>query len=139
MLDQASPTKGDLERDVIAMLAAGGQPMTLDQVRERLGGTVMATTVMTVLSRLHQQGLARRDWVGRSFVYTAGADQAELAANQIRALLDSGGDRRAVLTRFIAMLPHDEERVLIDLLTHCYTDDAAGDERLGVPDRGAAR
>jgi predicted transcriptional regulator len=118
MLNQAPPTKGDLERDVIAMLAAGDQPMTLDQVRERLGGTVMATTVMTVLSRLHEQGLTRRQWVGRSFVYTAATDQAELTASRIRALLDAGGDRRAVLTRFIAMLPPDEERVLIDLLTH---------------------
>ncbi|MCW2638564.1 MAG: CopY family transcriptional regulator [Dactylosporangium sp.] len=118
MLNQAPPTKGDLERDVFAMLAADDQPMTLDQVRERLGGTVMATTVMTVLSRLHEQGLTRRQWVGRSFVYTAATDQAELTAGRIRALLDAGGDRRAVLTRFIAMLPPDEERVLIDLLTH---------------------
>jgi hypothetical protein len=51
-------------------------------------------------------------------VYTAATDQAELTASRIRALLDAGGDRRAVLTRFIAMLPPDEERVLIDLLTH---------------------
>jgi predicted transcriptional regulator len=126
MLDQASPTKGELERDVIAMLAAADQPMTLDQVRERLGGAVMATTVMTVLSRLHQKGLARREWVRRSFVYTAAADQAELAASRIRALLDAGGDRRAILTRFIEMLPRDEERLLIDLLRHGYAEEAVG-------------
>jgi predicted transcriptional regulator len=123
MLDQVSPTKGDLERDVIAMLAAADQPMTLEQVRERLRGTVMATTVMTILSHLHQEGLARREWVGRSFVYTAAADQAELAATRIWALLDAGGDRRAILTRFIAMLPHDDEKLLIDLLRHCYPDE----------------
>jgi predicted transcriptional regulator len=126
MSDQASPTKGDLERDVIAMLAAGDQPMTLEQVRERLGGTVMATTVMTVLSRLRERGLARREWVGKTFVYTAAADRAELAADRIRALLDDGGDRMAVLTRFIAMLPPDEERALSDLLRHGYADRATG-------------
>jgi predicted transcriptional regulator len=131
MSDQASPTKGDLERDVIAMLTAGDQPMTLDQVRAGLRGTVMATTVMTVLSRLHQQGLARREWVGRSFVYTASADRAERAASRIRAVLDAGGDRTAILTRFVAMLPPDEERVLVDLLSHGYTDEGAA--RRGLP------
>jgi predicted transcriptional regulator len=107
MTPQAAPSKGDLERDVIAMLAADDRPMTLEQVRERLGGTVMATTVMAVLDRLHQRGLARREWVGRAFVYAAAADHADRAASRMRALLDAGGDRRAVLARFVAMLPPD--------------------------------
>jgi hypothetical protein len=59
-------------------------------------------------------------------VYTATADRAEVAADRIRALLDDGGDRTAVLTRFIAMLPPDEERVLSDLLRHCYAEKATG-------------
>ncbi|MGC9665105.1 BlaI/MecI/CopY family transcriptional regulator [Planosporangium sp. 12N6] len=117
MSDQAFPTKDDLDREVVAVLTAGDRPLTLDQVRERLSRAVMATTVMTVLSRLHEQGLVRRAWVGRAYVYTTSADRAELAADRIRVLLDTGGDRRAVLTRFIAMLPPDDERVLIDLLT----------------------
>jgi predicted transcriptional regulator len=121
MLDQASRTKDDLERDVIAMLAATDQPMTLEQVRERLGGTVMATTVMTVLTRLHEQGLARRAWVRRSFVYTTATEQAELAASRMRALLDVVGDRRAALTRFIEMLPPEEQSVLGDVLGTCRT------------------
>lgn len=124
MLDQASRTKGDLERDVIAVLAEGDRPMTLDQVRERLGGKVMCTTVMTVLSRLHQQGLARREWVGQSFVYTAATDQAELAASRIRGLLDAGGNRRAILARFVAMLQPDDEQALKDLLEHRYAEQA---------------
>ncbi|GAA1789658.1 BlaI/MecI/CopY family transcriptional regulator [Planosporangium flavigriseum] len=126
MLDQASPTKADLERDVISMLASGDQPMTLEQVRERLGRTVMATTVMAVLNRLLEQGLARCEWVGRSCLYTAAPDRAELAAGRIRAVLDAGGDRRAVLTRFVAMLPPDAERVLIDLLRQGHPELADG-------------
>ncbi len=121
MLDQAPRTRGDLDREVIATLAAGDRPMTLEQVRERLGGTLMCTTVMTALSRLHQQGLTRREWIGESIVYTAVASQDELAASRIRDLLDAGGDRRAVLARFVAMLPPDDERMLIDLLAHRHT------------------
>jgi predicted transcriptional regulator len=121
MLHQAPHTRGDLDREVIATLAAGDRPLTLEQVRERLGGTLMCTAVMTALSRLHQQGLTRREWIGQSFVYTAVASQDELAASRIHDLLDAGGDRRAVLARFVAMLPPDDEQMLIDLLAHRHT------------------
>jgi predicted transcriptional regulator len=117
-LDPGTRTKDDLERDVLTMLATGDQPLTLEQVRERLGGTMMSTTVMTVLTRLQQRGLTRRKWTGRSFVYTVEANQAELTAQQIHGLLDAGGDRRAVLANFVAMLPPDEEQMLSDLLRH---------------------
>lgn len=125
MADPMTPTRRQLERDVMAMLAADHRPMSPEQVRERLGGAVMATTVMTVLNRLHEQGLARCEWVGRSCVYTADADQAELTAGRIRALLDADVDRRAVLARLIEMLPADERMVLSDLLRSSYADTAA--------------
>ncbi|NJC73485.1 BlaI/MecI/CopY family transcriptional regulator [Planosporangium thailandense] len=125
MADLISPTKRQLERDVMAMLAADHRPLTLEQVRERLGGGVMATTVMTVLNRLHEQGLARCEWVGRSYVYIADADRAERTAGRIRALLDADGDRRAVLARLIAMLPPDERLELSDLLRGDYAEAAA--------------
>ena len=115
MLDQAPRTKGDLEHEVFAILAAGDRPMTLDQVRAGLGGGLMCTTVMTVLPRLQEQGRARRQWVDRAYVYSAVAD-ADRAASGIWRLLDAGGDRRAVLARFVAMLRPDEERLLTDLL-----------------------
>ena len=116
MMNEVWRSKGELEREVMTALTAGGHPMTLEQVRERLAGRVMCTTVMTVLGRLGEKGLARRDRVGQSFVYTPVATPAQLTADGMRRLLDTGGDQEAVLTRFVGMLAPEEERLLANLL-----------------------
>jgi predicted transcriptional regulator len=117
MLDEVRHSRAELERQVMTALAVGGQPMTLEQVRERLGGKVMCTTVMTVLGRLHDKGLTRREQVGRSFVYTALGTQAQLTASRMRHLLDTGGEDPApVLAWFVGMLTPDEERLLSNLV-----------------------
>jgi predicted transcriptional regulator len=116
MMNEVRRSKAELEREVMTALTTGGHPMTLDQVRERLGGTVMCTTVMTVLGRLGEKGLARRERVGQSFVYTPLATPAQLTADRMRRLLDNGDDAEAVLARFVGMLAPEEERLLADLL-----------------------
>jgi predicted transcriptional regulator len=116
MLNEVRRSKGELEREVMSALAAAGRPMTIEQVRDRLEGPVMCTTVMTVLGRLHDKGLTRRDRIGHSFVYTPVATPAQLTAGRMRRLLDGGDDRAAVLARFVGMLAPEEERLLTDLL-----------------------
>jgi predicted transcriptional regulator len=116
MLDEARRTRRELEREVMTALTTGDQPMTLEQVRARLGGRVMCTTVMTVLGRLHDKGLTRREQVGRSYVYTALGTQAQLTASRMRQSLDTNEDRAAVLAWFVGMLTPEEERVLCDLV-----------------------
>jgi predicted transcriptional regulator len=116
MMNDVRRSKAELEREIMSALTAGGHPMTLDQVRERLAGRVMCTTVMTVLGRLGEKGLARRDRVGQSFVYTPLANPAQVTADGMRRLLDTGGDQEAVLARFVGMLAPEEERLLANLL-----------------------
>jgi predicted transcriptional regulator len=116
MMNEARRTKAELEREVMTALTTGGHPMTLEQVRERLQGRVMCTTVMTVLGRLGEKGLARRERVGQSFVYTPLATPAQVTADGMRRLLDTGDDQAAVLARFVGMLAPEEERLLSSLL-----------------------
>jgi predicted transcriptional regulator len=116
MAGQVARIEGDLEGDILAVLSVSGQSMTLEQIRERLVGTAMCTTVLTALRRLEQQELIRREWVRRVFVYTATTGQAELMASRIQGLLDAAADRRAVLARFFAMLPSEDEQLFVDLL-----------------------
>lgn len=125
MRNEVRRSKSELEGEVMIALAAAGGPMTIEQVRDRLEGTVMCTTVMTVLGRLHDQGLTRRDRIGHSFVYTPVTTRAQLTAGRMRRLLDGGDDRAAVLARFVGMLAPDEERLLAELLTGHATDAAA--------------
>jgi predicted transcriptional regulator len=94
--------------------------MTPAQVRLRLaeeGSAPLAyTTVVTILSRLHAQGLTERFRTGRAFTYVAVADPARLAARRMRRVLDGERDRDAVLTSFVHDLSAEDERRLRELL-----------------------
>lgn len=110
--------RGTLEQEVVAVLAARGEPMTPRQVQEVIGGDLAYTTVMTVLGRLGDKGVVRRERVGRAFAYTALLDEAEVTALRMRRLLDSRDDRAAVLSRFVGALSEADEQVLAKLLEH---------------------
>ncbi|MFE5793195.1 BlaI/MecI/CopY family transcriptional regulator [Streptomyces sp. NPDC056503] len=119
--------QGELEAQVLAAVRAAGGPVTAGRVRERLGGGLAYTTVITILTRLHAKGAVARERAGRSFEWTAVADEAGLAALRMRRLLDGEGDRQAVLTRFVTTLPADDERLLRELLAHAGEEGAAGE------------
>jgi predicted transcriptional regulator len=99
--------------------------MTPGQVRDALGADWAYTTVMTVLARLCDKGLFTRR-VGRAFACQAVLDEDEVTARQMQRLLDTRGDRAAVLTRFVGTLSVDDERLLVDLLRRTGDNDAHG-------------
>jgi len=115
--------RGGLEHEVVAVLAAHGEAMTPGQVRDALGAGLAYTTVMTVLSRLCEKGVATRRRMGRAFAYQAVLDEDEITARRMQQLLDTRNDRAAVLSRFVGTLSDDDERLLVDLLRH--TDEAS--------------
>jgi predicted transcriptional regulator len=118
--------RGGLEHEVIAILAAHDAPMTPGQVREVLGADLAYTTVMTVLARLCDKGVVTRQPSGRAFAYQAIVDEDEIAARQMRRLLDTRSDRAAVLSRFVGTLSDDDERLLVDLLHRTEASDTDG-------------
>ncbi|TRV75189.1 BlaI/MecI/CopY family transcriptional regulator [Streptomyces sp. 130] len=115
----ASPRRrgqGELEAQVLSALRQAGGARTAGWVRERLGGGLAYTTVITILTRLHVKGAVSRERAGRSFEWTAVADEAGLAALRMRKVLDGEADREAVLASFVTGLPPHDERLLRDLL-----------------------
>ena len=112
--------RGALERDVLACLAAAGRPMSPGEVRADLGDELAYTTVMTTLSRLHAKGALSRQQAGRGYVYAlpGGPDgaQASMTAHRMLQLLNTGGDRAGVLSRFVADLRPEDEELLTGLL-----------------------
>jgi predicted transcriptional regulator len=108
--------RGSLEQEVIATLGASAEAMTPAQVRETMGEHLAYTTVMTVLGRLYDKGLVNRERSGRAFAYRMVSDGADVTARQMRRLLDAGGDRAAVLSRFMNVLTQDDEALLAGLL-----------------------
>ncbi|MER8097898.1 BlaI/MecI/CopY family transcriptional regulator [Streptomyces goshikiensis] len=108
--------QGELEGQVLAALGAASGPVTAGWVQERIGGGIAYTTVMTILTRLQAKGAVARERVGRSFEWTAVADEAGLAAWRMRKVLDGEADRQAVLASFVTALPPGDELLLRELL-----------------------
>ncbi len=112
--------RGALEREILACLALADRPLSPAEVRAELGDQLAYTTVMTTLSRLHAKGAISRQPAGRGYAYalTGGPAeaQASMTAHRMLKLLEAGSDRERVLSRFIADLSHDDERLLGDLL-----------------------
>lgn len=107
---------GSLEAAVLDVLWASEDPCTPASVLDALDGDLAYTTVMTVLSRLWQKGLAEREQVGRAYAYRAVVSEADLAAARMRDTLAGTSDRSATMSRFVDGLTKREARALRDAL-----------------------
>ena len=85
----------------MGVLWTADEPLTPDQVRRRLPGDLAYTTVMTILVRLVDKGAASRRQQGRGYEYEPRLDQAGLAAERMRSMLEAERDRAGVLSRFV--------------------------------------
>jgi predicted transcriptional regulator len=112
---------GELEAAALAVLQSAGSGLTPGQVRERLGGDLAYTTVVTILSRLYAKGVLTRSRSGRAYTYAPVADEPGLAAQRMRGVLEAEPDREAVLARFVSGMSPSDERLLRKML-----DDHAG-------------
>ena len=110
--------RGDLEHEILTVLAAAETPMTAAEVREVLDPTLAYNTVLTVLCRLHDKGEVTREPVGRAYAYRAVTDRAAITAWRMQRLLDDDDDRAAVLARFHGALTAEDIALLAALISH---------------------
>ncbi|MFF3990089.1 BlaI/MecI/CopY family transcriptional regulator [Streptomyces sp. NPDC001601] len=108
--------RGELESGVLAALWAASEPLTARRVQERLPGDLAYTTVLTILSRLHDKGMLVRQRAGRGYAYAPVRDEASDTAQRMHTLLERGSDREAVLSRFVSELSAEDEQLLQRLL-----------------------
>lgn len=127
--------RGELEREVLAAVAAAAAPVSANDVLRDLGGELAYTTVMTTLARLESKGVLTRQLDGRAYRYALAGDPTEvdasLAAHRMRKVLESRSDRAGVLARFVADLSDEDEQTLLALLT------PGADLRLPADEAGA--
>ncbi|MFY9927939.1 MAG: BlaI/MecI/CopY family transcriptional regulator [Streptosporangiaceae bacterium] len=107
---------GELAGEVLGILHAAGEPLSPADVRERLGGDLAYTTVVTILYRLHTKGMLARERAGRAYRYTPVADEPGLAARRMATVLAAESDREAVLARFVSGLSDEDEKALRRML-----------------------
>jgi predicted transcriptional regulator len=118
---------GELESTVLGLLHAAGRPLPPGAVRERLGGDLAYTTVVTILSRLHAKGVLKRARAGRAYLYAPVADEPGLAARRMATVLAAEPDREAVLARFVSSLSRSDEQLLRRMLGETGDADGPGD------------
>lgn len=107
---------GELEGQVLAALWAADRPLVPADVQAAVGGDLAYTTVMTILVRLHEKGVIERKKSGRAYAYRPVVAESDVAADQIRKLLNRGHDRTAVLQGLVDGLGPGDEQVLRALL-----------------------
>jgi predicted transcriptional regulator len=107
---------GELEAAVLSALQAAGVALSPGEVRDRLDADLAYTTVVTILSRLHDKGVLERRKVGRAYAYAPVADEPGLAARRMARVLDGEADREAVLARFVSGLSESDEELLRQML-----------------------
>jgi len=92
---------GPLEREVMRALWAAKEPLSVRAVLERLNDRrrppLAYTTVMTVLSRLTEKEIVRRQRAGRGYVYEAALPNE--AAIAVRETMRDFGD--AAVAHFV--------------------------------------
>jgi predicted transcriptional regulator len=120
---------GTLEAEVLGILRAARGPLSPGEVREQITvgqeHELSYSTIVTIMSRLHDKGLLARQRSGRGFAYTA-LDEASIAASRMRLALGSQADHDAVLSRFVSGLSGRDARLLQTLLAEA-SDGAAND------------
>jgi predicted transcriptional regulator len=107
---------GALETEVLEVLWAADGPRTPAEVLAATEADLAYTTVMTILTRLWQKGLADRVKQGRAYAYTATVSEADLVAARMQDQLSRSSDRVATMSRFVDGLDPDEAAALRALL-----------------------
>jgi len=107
---------GALESEIMTVLQEAGEGLPTATVQARLQDDLAYTTVVTILSRMHDKGLLARRKVGRAFVYSPVSDEPGLAARRMHKVMEGEPDRETVLARFVDALSDQDERLLRELL-----------------------
>jgi len=110
-------SRGALEAEVLDVLWSADAALTPAEVQAALGRPLAYTTVLTILQRLHIKGQLTREVRGRGHAYRPVLSRLDAAATRMEGALADVGDRKAVLSRFVAKLRPADVAALRDVLT----------------------
>jgi predicted transcriptional regulator len=116
--------RGQLEREVLAVLATSDRALTPAEVLSELDDDLAYTTVMTTLARMAGRGVLDRERAGRAYAYRRLRDPETLTARRMRRLLEQDTNRAGVLARFVEELGPEDERALAAILDETAEDSA---------------
>ncbi len=102
---------GDLESAIMALIWREG-PLTVRQVRQALAvdRELAYTTVMTVMSRLADKGVLKKEKEGAAFRYRAAVSEDEFKRSALNAILSSllGDFGDPVISQFVEAVGREQ-------------------------------
>lgn len=109
-----TPHLGDLELAVMEYIWSQDDEVDVPQVHRhfRRSRKLAYTTVMTVMSRLHEKGVLERCEDKRPYRYQPALSREDYSAGLMLDVLEEFGDRPAVLTRFVERIPPQDVEFL---------------------------
>ena len=116
MSDAPRRAHGNLEAMILRCVWAAGRPVSPADVLESIDADIAYTTAMTVLTRLWEKGLLKRERDGRRYRYQPAIAESALAADRMEATLRAASDRGEVLMHFVGSLKPEEADALRRLL-----------------------
>ncbi|MFN8017601.1 MAG: BlaI/MecI/CopY family transcriptional regulator [Acidimicrobiales bacterium] len=103
---------GELEAEVLSVLAGSDRALTPGEVQADLGGELAYTTIATILTRLCSKELAAREGQGRGYRYRLAVDESDLIAGRMHSQLRYAHDPAGALGHFVSGLSPEEEAAL---------------------------
>ncbi len=93
------------EAAVLTVLLETGRPLLASELIPLLDHPRAHTTVLTLLARLQDRHLVRREEDGRAHRYRAAGNEQQLAAVALQRILDTLDDPQAAVLAFADRLP----------------------------------
>ena len=116
--DPLAAALGRLERQVMDVVW-GHQTVSVKDVQTAMSRRVAYTTVMTTMDRLFKKGMLDRERDGRAFRYRAACTREEMervvASGLLRALLETGGAARPMLSNLVDAIGEKDTALLDEL------------------------
>jgi len=110
---------GDLESDIMELLWADS-PASVKKIHEQLAldRSIAYTTVMTVMGRLAEKGLLKREQAGRAYLYVPTQTREEFCSETISTVMQGliGGFGEPVLSQFVDTVGDQDAEKLDELL-----------------------
>lgn len=110
---------GDLEADIMELLWKES-PASVRDIHENLARerSIAYTTVMTVMGRLSEKGLLKREQHGRAYLYIPTQTREQFCSDAISTVMEGllGGFGEPVLSHFVDTVDSDDTAKLDELI-----------------------
>lgn len=114
-----TPHLGELELAIMEHIWAHGGEVDVPHIHSclRRDRDLAYTTVMTVMTRLHEKGLLERSEEKRPYRYRPALSREDYSAGLMLDVLEEFGDRPAVLARFVERIDPRDADILRKIAT----------------------